>query len=95
MVSDTLFFISSIGVWIVIGVFMILYRMKGKRSKNFIFFLCINSFIFLLFSYIWFFYVAIDGISQVNGVFLYGIIALIITIIETLLSRRKGSSLNE
>ena len=93
--SDTLFFFSSIGIWIVIGVFMILYRMKGKRSKNFTFFLCINIFIFSLFSYIWFFHVAIDGISQVNGVFLYGIITLIITVIETLLSRREGSSVNE
>ena len=93
--SDILFFFSSIGIWIVIGVFLILYRMKGKRSKNLTFFLCINSFIFLLYSYIWFFHIAIDGISQVNGVFLYGIIALFITIIETLLSRRKGSSLNE
>lgn len=92
MVSDTLFFFSSLGIWVFVGVFFILYRIKSKRSKNFIFFLLLNTVIFLVYSYLWFFHIAVDGISQVAGTLLYGIIALILIIIQTIICNVKSSS---
>ena len=90
--SDILFFFSSLGIWVFIGVFFILYRIKSRRSKNFIFFLLLNTVIFFVYSYLWFFHIAVDGISQVAGNLLYGIIALILIIIQTIICNVKGSS---
>ena len=90
--SDTLFFFSSVGIWIFISVFFILYRIKSRMSKNFIYFLLLNIVILLVYSYLWFFHIAIDGISQVAGTLLYGIIALILIIIQTIICNVKGSS---
>ncbi len=90
--SDTLFFWCSLGIWGVISVLFLLYRMKNKSSKHFLFFLLLNIVILLLYSYTWFFHIAIDGISQVAGVLLYSIIALMLISIQTILCTVKRSS---
>lgn len=46
----------------------------------------------LVYSYLWFYHIAVDGISQVAGIILYGIIALILIIIQTIICNVKVSS---
>lgn len=90
--SDNLFFFGSLGIWVFIGIIFILYRIKSKRSKNFIFFLLLNIVIGLIYSYVWFTRIAKDGVSEMAGILLYGIAALILISIETIICNVKGSS---
>ena len=91
-VSDNLYFFGSLGLWLVIGIILTVYRIKRGRSKNFIFFLLLNIVIGLIYSYVWFTQIAKDGVSEMAGILLYGIAALILISIETIICNSKGSS---
>ncbi|ALC90798.1 hypothetical protein AM500_14130 [Bacillus sp. FJAT-18017] len=81
---DTVFFFSAITLFLVAGIVFSFIRIKNKYEKHGIFFTGINSILFLLCSYLWFFEIAIDGISQVLGVLMFGIAAVLLTVAEIL-----------
>jgi hypothetical protein len=90
--SDNLFFFGSLGIWVIIGIIFILYRIKSERPKNFIFFFLLNIVIATIYSYVWFTQIAKDGVSEMAGILLYGIAAIILISIETIICNIKGSS---
>jgi len=90
--SDDLFFFGSLGVWVVFAIIIILYRIKNRKTRNFIFFLIVNVVIGLILSCTWFTQIAKDGVSEMTGIFLYGIVALIFIIIGTIVCNIKGSN---
>jgi hypothetical protein len=81
---DTVFFFSALTLFFVAGIVFSIIRIKNKNEKHGIFFTGMNSILFLFCSYLWFFEIAIDGISQVFVVLLFGIAAALLTGAEIL-----------
>lgn len=78
--TDKIFFFSSLSLWILIGITVSYVILRIKKYKNFITFFIINILIGIVISFLWFFEIAIDGISQVVGVFIYLGVSLVLTV---------------
>lgn len=82
--TDKVFFFSSLALWILIGIIVSSAILRKNKNKNFIILFYINIVIAVVISYLWFFEIAIDGISQVVGVFVYFGVSVVLTIIQFL-----------
>ncbi|TCL43134.1 hypothetical protein EDD69_1305 [Thermolongibacillus altinsuensis] len=80
---DTIFFLSSIFISIVSVVLFISIRLKkiDKKRRKILEIGLLHLTLFIIFSTLWFFKIAIDGFSQVFGLIFYLVFYLITYII--------------
>jgi|tagenome__1003787_1003787.scaffolds.fasta_scaffold19383951_1 hypothetical protein len=78
--SDIVYFWGSLSIWLLLSVLVVI--MRNKQKGHLLYFFLLNIIICLLISYFWFYWIATDGVSQVIGVILYLIIALVLTLVQ-------------
>ncbi|MGE7218535.1 hypothetical protein ACQKJC_18710 [Priestia koreensis] len=81
--EERTFFMGSFILWFLCSFLMVGVGISTNKRKKYSFALVLfNTFMSLLFSYFWFYNIAVDGVSQVYGVLLYISVALVLTLVE-------------